>query len=219
MKYAITPMGHACVLVSNDRGSLIIDPGSFTADSALEASSNILITHEHFDHVNPALVSAHMDAHHDVHVWAPSDTVAALTQAGADAARIHEVAPGESFDAGGMSVSVLGGKHAVMFDDVPASQNVAFLIDGKILHPGDSFPDVAAETRVEVLMLPVAAPWLVVNDVVKYAKKINATVSFPIHDAILSETGQSVFDKIVGSKPGMPDYRRVPIGETLHAEF
>ena len=50
------------------------------------------------------------------------------------------------------------GGHAAIHPDVPQIANVGYLVDGLVLHPGDAFtvPDAA----VELLLVPIAAPWL-----------------------------------------------------------
>src|SRR5687767_12163927 len=47
IKYA-----HACVRVESDAAVLVIDPGVFTERKALDGVDAVLITHEHFDHLN-----------------------------------------------------------------------------------------------------------------------------------------------------------------------
>lgn len=212
---SITPLGHAAVLLEQAGKSLVIDPGHFSDPSALTVSNTVLITHDHFDHVDPAALAARVNDDTSVEVWAPSRSRDLILEAGAEAGRVHLVAPGDSFVAGGFDVTVIGGDHAQMFADMPCSQNVGYIVDHDIVHPGDSFAELPAGATARILLLPVAAPWLTVNDVVAYARYIAPEVAIPIHDAILSDAGKSVFDRIVGSAPGMPAYTRIPQGEKV----
>ncbi len=54
--------GHACVVLCEGDRRLVIDPGAFTDPSALAGASAVLITHEHFDHLEPERLRAAMDA-------------------------------------------------------------------------------------------------------------------------------------------------------------
>src|SRR3954466_5175708 len=48
----LTKLGHACVRLSKDDRTLVIDPGGLTPESgAIEGAEAVLITHEHFDHL------------------------------------------------------------------------------------------------------------------------------------------------------------------------
>jgi L-ascorbate metabolism protein UlaG (beta-lactamase superfamily) len=201
------------VLVADGNNRLLVDPGHFSDQSALALAAAVLITHDHFDHLDPAALAAHMAIQPMVEVWAPAHSHRLLVDAGADVDRLHLVAPGDTFSAGGFSVQAFGGDHAVMFADVPCSQNVGYVIDGDLVHPGDSFAALPSGVSARVLLLPVSAPWLTVDDVVTFARALNPEIAIPIHDAILSDPGRAVFDRIVGSAPGLESYRRIPLGE------
>ena len=212
---ALTLFGHACVLVADGDNRVLIDPGHFSNQGALSLSDAVLITHDHFDHLDPVALVANMAANPAVNVWAPSQSHGLLVQAGADANRLHLVAPGDEFTAGGLPVQVFGGDHAVMFADVPCSQNIGYVVAGDIVHPGDSFAAPPSGVSARVLLLPISAPWLTVNDVVAYARALNPEIAIPVHDAILSDAGRGVFDRIVSSAAGLESYRRVAAGDEI----
>ena len=70
------------------------------------------------------------------------------------------------------------------------------------------------DADVEVLLLPAAAPWLRIADVVDQMRAIAATHTRPIHDGILSEDGKGVVDRVLsGLAEGVTDYRRLAPGE------
>ena len=103
-------------------------------------------------------------------------------------------------------------EHAVIHAEVPRPVNVSYLVDGAVLHPGDSF--TVPDADVEVLLLPAAAPWLRIADVVDQMRAIAATHTRPIHDGILSEDGKGVVDGVLsGLAEGVTDYRRLAPGE------
>ncbi|NED49711.1 MBL fold metallo-hydrolase, partial [Micromonospora aurantiaca] len=57
----LTKFGHACVQITEDDRTIVIDPGSFSeASGALAAADAVLITHEHFDHFDPDALRAAM---------------------------------------------------------------------------------------------------------------------------------------------------------------
>jgi len=91
------------------------------------------------------------------------------------------------------------------------------LIDERVYFPGDSF--TVPEKSVDVLALPVAAPWLKISETIEFMKTIGARLTFPTHDAILSTAGKSVVDSIVGSfaNAAGTNYQRIN-GETIEIE-
>ena len=82
-----------------------------------------------------------------------------MAEAGLDAGHVHTAVPGETFEAAGFRVEVLGGEHAVIHAEVPRPVNVSYLVDGAVLHPGDSFtvPDAGVEPRLR--QRPREVPW------------------------------------------------------------
>ena len=42
-----TKLGHACVRLVKDGGVLVIDPGGWSGDGALDGAHAVLVTHEH----------------------------------------------------------------------------------------------------------------------------------------------------------------------------
>ncbi len=69
----LTKHEHACVVLEKDGASVVIDPGSFSADAAgiIAGADAILITHEHFDHVSPEAINEALTARPDLKVYAP----------------------------------------------------------------------------------------------------------------------------------------------------
>ena len=54
----LTKLTHACVRLAKDGAVLVIDPGAFGDASALDGADAVLVTHEHFDHVEPDTLRA-----------------------------------------------------------------------------------------------------------------------------------------------------------------
>jgi len=167
---------------------------------------------------SPARVAAVLGDRSEVELWGTDAVVEQVVAAGpALASRVHAVAPGDAFTAAGFAVEVLGGWHAVIHEDIPRIANTAFLVDGLVLHPGDSFT-VPAGFAPEVLLVPVGAPWLKLGEAVDYARNVGARLTVPIHEALLSSAGIGLIDRQlssegVGVAPSV--YRRLDQGEPL----
>lgn len=206
--------GHACIRLDRDGRRLVIDPGSFSSEDAARGAHAVLVTHEHADHVVPAQLRTALEAQPDLHVWGPAPVIDQLQGVPGAEGRVHVVAGGDHVEAAGFTVEVLGEQHAVIHPDVPRVANVGYLIDGLVLHPGDSVVAPANPAGVAVLCLPVAAPWLKLSEAVDLARAVAPRILVPIHDALLSTAGNALVDRLVPTLvPG--EYHRMLIGDSL----
>jgi L-ascorbate metabolism protein UlaG (beta-lactamase superfamily) len=213
----LTLLGHSCVRFEKDGSRLVVDPGAFSATDALEGADAVLVTHEHVDHVVPDELRAALVGRAGLQVWAPASVVAAVV-GGDDAvgSRVHTVSPGDHVDVAGFAVDVVGEKHAVVHPDIPQVTNVGYLVDGAVLHPGDAL--TVPDGEIELLLLPIAAPWVKVSEVIDYVRSVRAARAVPIHDAILADSGRTLLDGLLGGRgPGTEgtEYARVAPGETF----
>ncbi len=137
-----------------------------------------------------------------------------------DAPRVSErvtiVAPGESFDPGIPAVSV-GELHAVIHPDLPRFYNSGYVFDlggTTVYHPGDSL--TVPQQRVDVLCVPVCAPWMRAAEGVDFARAVGAPRNVAIHDRIYSEAGLKIVDGHYGLLlPETSTYHRLADGEDL----
>ena len=188
----LTKLGHACVRLEKDGAVLVIDPGAFSGDDALDGASAVLITHEHFDHVVPDKLRAAMAADPGLDLW----TTAPLAEQFADlGGRVHPVTHGDTFTAAGFGVHAYGSEHAVLHQDLPLVANTGFMIDGEVFHPGDAL--TVPEDPVPTLLLPVSAPWLKLSEMIDYARVVAPQRGYAIHDALLSDIGLMVLDNFL----------------------
>ncbi len=109
-----------------------------------------------------------------------------------------------------------GGQHALIHPQIPVVANIGYLIDSNVYHPGDSFviPDGIA---VRTLLVPVHAPWNKVGEVVDFVIGVRAAKAFPIHDALLNETGLGLIEghvKRLGAKYGT-EYAHLSSGDSV----
>jgi L-ascorbate metabolism protein UlaG (beta-lactamase superfamily) len=209
----ITKFGHACVRIEHGDATIVLDPGGFTEPEAVDGATAVLITHEHADHYDPE---------HLRRTDAPVHTIEAV------AARIREdapdvaerlvvVRPGESFDPG-VPVTVAGEQHAVIHQDYPRIDNSGYLVrldDVTVFHPGDSL--TLPEVDVDLLLLPVSAPWLKVGECIDFARSVGAQRSLAIHDKVYSDVGLAMVDAHLGRMLGerAQSYVRLESGQDL----
>ncbi|OZM84167.1 MBL fold metallo-hydrolase [Pseudonocardia sp. MH-G8] len=188
----ITHYGHSCVLLDTGAARLLIDPGSFSAGfESVRGLDAVLVTHQHFDHLDADRLGPLLDANPDARLVVDSGTAEQL-----DAVAHEVVAPGATVEIAGARVDVLGGRHAVIHPDIPVIANNAYLVDGTHLHPGDAFTPPPAP--VEVLFLPTGAPWLKVAEAVDYLRAVAPRTAVPIHEAVLARPAMhyGMFEKL-----------------------
>lgn len=177
----LTKLGHSCVLIEAGGARLLVDPGGFTPGlEHLRGLTAVLVTHAHPDHLDTDRLPALLAANPDAGVVCDAGSAVRLAELGVEA---RAVAPGDELDLG-VPVAVVGGQHALIHPDIPRVPNVGYLVDGRLLHPGDALhvPDVP----VEVLCFPLAAPWSKVAETVDYVRAVAPAVGVPVHDAILA---------------------------------
>ncbi|WP_280338520.1 MBL fold metallo-hydrolase [Nocardia neocaledoniensis] len=210
---AVTSFAHSTVRLEQGDQALVIDPGAFAPAEAFADVTAFLITHDHQDHVDVPRVVAALTANPESRAWVSADVATQLTEAGAPADRVSAVTGGESFTAAGLPVLALGGEHAEIHRSLPSSPNIAFLIDNRVLHPGDAFPAVPDGVTVDVLFLPVSGPWMRFADAVDYVDTLRPRVIVPIHDGDLIDAGRALTDQMSALFPGDGKYERLPVGE------
>ncbi|MFC0628591.1 MBL fold metallo-hydrolase [Kribbella deserti] len=179
----LTKFTHACIRLEKDGKVLLVDPGVWTEAEAFEGVDGILITHEHSDHLD---VDRLLPL--DVPIWTNASVASKLSEV---ADRVSVVSGGESFNAAGFSVDAFGNDHAIILPElgVPC-QNVAFLIEDAVYHPGDSWtlPGRAVHTN----LIPLSAPWHTLADAITFGREVKAEQAIGIHDALLSDRGQAL---------------------------
>ena len=208
----LTKLGHACVRLEKDGGSLVIDPGVWSGPGPLAGAQAVLVTHEHVDHLDADGVRAALTADPGLELWANSAVTVQFADFGG---RVHEVAHGDVFTAAGFDVHVYGHEHALVLPSVPIIPNTGFAVDGAVFHPGDSF--TVPQDRVPTLLLPVSAPWLKISEVAAYAHEVAPEQGYAIHDAILSQQGIGLVSNLLKmiTRPGDGPLTRLEPGTSV----
>jgi L-ascorbate metabolism protein UlaG (beta-lactamase superfamily) len=209
----ITKFGHACVRVEHDGTTVVIDPGVFTDPAAVDGADAVLVTHEHPDHYLPD---------HLLAANAPVFTIEAVavrirSDAPALAERLSVIAPGSTFDVG-VPVRAVGELHAVIHPEFLRITNSGYVLDlggVKVYHPGDALTEPGE--AVDVLCVPVSAPWLKASEAIEFARAVRAPRNLAIHDRVYSEAGLGIVDSHMNAflpKDGLA-YARVADGADL----
>jgi len=209
----LTNYEHACFTVEKDGKVIVVDPGVFTTDFVVpENVVAIIITHDHGDHLDDDLIAEIVDKNHGVVIIGPEQVTSKLKKY-----ETRTVHGGDGFAIGGFDLDFYGDDHAKIHKDIPKGQNVGVLIEDRVYFPGDSF--TMPEKSVDILALPVAGPWMKVEEAIEFMKAVGARFTFPTHDAILSAAGKQVTDNMVGgfAEAAGTEYRRID-GETIEVE-
>jgi L-ascorbate metabolism protein UlaG (beta-lactamase superfamily) len=188
----LTKYEHACFTLEKDGKLLIIDPGVFTTDlGSPENVIAIVVTHEHADHFDVNALGALIAHNPDAIIYAHEN----ITRQFGDTLPHQAVQAGEVVQAGPFSLAFFGGEHAVIHPSFPPIANLGVMIDDVVYYPGDSF--TIPDKPVSVLALPVTAPWLKISEVMDFLMEVKPQLAFPTHDAIASDAGKSLPDRML----------------------
>ena len=188
----ITKFTHSCLRIEG-AGVLVVDPGEFSEESALAGVDAVLVTHEHFDHLDLAKISGALARQPGLRVFAHADVVAKLAPLGDMATAVE---PGQEFEAAGFRVRAYGGQHAVIHPDIPRIANLGFVVaddSANLYTPGDSFT-VPEDTVVDTLFVPLNAPWMKLMESIDFVRAVKPGRAYALHDFLLTETGAKVSD-------------------------
>lgn len=180
----ITKYIHACLQIEKGSDKILFDPGLFTFAEGLVKPSQfeniqaVIITHKHPDHVDADSLKEILKNNENAIVFANSDIVKTLAENEIEA----EVFESGERSIAGFNFEAFDAPHEkILADELP--QNTAYLIDGKILHPGDSYSkNLLTKKGTEVLCLPTMAPWTTELTTFDFAVEMSPQIIVPIHD-------------------------------------
>lgn len=170
----------SCLLVADDTGTTLFDPGFHTfADTEVRDSigdvQRVLITHEHRDHVAPDFVAWLLDRGTDVTVHANDAVV--------DLLACHDIPATAEAPAGTTVEDVM---HEVLPTGAQPT-NRAWTVEGLFTHPGDSYQPT---TTAPIMALPLMTPWGSATAAVDFARRVGPTQVIPVHDFYLDPAGR-----------------------------
>jgi L-ascorbate metabolism protein UlaG (beta-lactamase superfamily) len=202
----IIHFGHSCVLLETGSARLLIDPGTWsTGYEVARELDAVLITHQHPDHLDTGKLPAVLAANPKAVLVVDEGSAPVARELGVRATVLR---PGEDLRVGGSVVRVAGGRHAVIHEDVPIIPNNGYIVDdGAFYHPGDSL--VVPEADVDVLGLPMAAPWCKTSETVEFLRALHPRTALPIHQAVLGGPGPALYTGLLE--------RLAPQGTTISA--
>lgn len=201
----LTKYGHACWRLEKDGRTLVIDPGTFSGQGLLDGADAVLITHAHYDHVDPDLIQGS-----DVDLWTCEEVASELPEG-----RAHAVAHGDSFEVAGFSVRVFGERHAMNHPDVTPVQNIGFLVEDEVFYPGDAL--TVPDARVGTLLVPTGGPWLKLGEMIGYLREVKPARAYSTHDALYNDLGYGLLDSWLQGEAEhqKADIRRVHVGDSV----
>lgn len=179
----ITKYIHSCVLVEENDSRILFDPGSYLTDSMIakiqkQEPQAIFITHKHQDHFVPDTLKELVGS--ETKLYVPSDAMHDVPEG----SNTHVAVAGTTIQVGTNAIAVITKEHGDILGAKP--ENIAYVINERLLHPGDSVE--GEEKNIEVLFLPLFSPWGNVKQAVDYAIRLKPKIVIPIHDAFVKET-------------------------------
>ncbi|MGB5952919.1 MAG: MBL fold metallo-hydrolase [Ornithinimicrobium sp.] len=201
----ITHLGHSCLLIEMAGVRLLIDPGSFSDVSGVRDLNAILVTHTHPDHLDPPSIPPLLRDNPGVQVWLEGEAADRLVNNEPQLKQhTSRLTSGEVLHFGDVAVTPVGDQHALIHDYVPRPDNIGLVISApqepRLFHPGDALDaEHEALEAVDVLCVPINAPWARVSDTVAFVRRIAPRRVVPIHDGLLNDSGRAMYVGHIGT--------------------
>jgi L-ascorbate metabolism protein UlaG (beta-lactamase superfamily) len=174
---------HSCLLFEHEGDKLLFDPGNFSfiegrvTPETFQDVSTVVITHSHPDHLALEPLKRIL-ALSGADVVTNGEVAAILHGEGIDATTIEE----GTLTAGAFRLRAIPTPHeAILADNVP--RHTAFLVNDRVLNGVDSFAEpLLPYAGVEVLIMPVMAPFLTEVGAAAFARRMRPRQVIPVHD-------------------------------------
>lgn len=171
----ITKFVHSCLLVETPNRVGLIDPGIFSWESGtfkldnLERLDDIIITHEHADHMHLPFIQALLQKFKGANIVTTASASTILKQSG-----ITQVS-----EKAGQMIELFAADHQSNQPLGPTPQNIGVHYLGKLTHPGDSH---SFNVTKDILALPITAPWGTATRAAELGSQLKPKYIIPIHD-------------------------------------
>ncbi len=174
---------HSCLLFEHEGEKLLFDSGKYTFVEGLVTPetfrdvATVVITHGHPDHLDLEALKQIL-ALSGADVITNGEVAATLQDQGIDATIVEE----GSITAGAFRLHAIPTPHEpILADTLP--RHTAFLVNDRVLNCGDSFgAPLLPYAGVEVLVLPVMAPFLTEVGAFDFARRMRPRQVIPVHD-------------------------------------
>lgn len=180
---------HSCLLLEEGGDKILFDPGKFSfvegvvEPDAFQDLSAIIITHQHPDHVDDDALKKIVGNTPAAVVITNAEIKSRLAEQGVTAELLED----GSRSVGGFNVEAVTAEHAPILN-AERPRNVAYRVNRKLLHPGDSFDrSLDAWKGTPILALPIMAPWTTELEVAEFALRMAPQRIIPIHDGYAKE--------------------------------
>ena len=194
-------LGHSCLLVEVADRTILIDPGSWSSDfEDLSGLDAIVVTHQHADHLDRGRFAGLVRSNPDATIVTDPQSAALLADDGLTVTSWDDGV----IQVGDVSLSAHGNEHAFNHSRVPQVANVGVRVSAAgepvLFHPGDAYD--AAPGMIDILAVPINAPWTAVRDSIDVVRRIAPRSIVPIHDGLLSPAGRGLYLQHIGTHGG-----------------
>ena len=174
---------HSCLLFTHEGEKLLFDPGVYTfiegrvTPETFRDVTTVVITHTHADHLDLAALKQIL-ALSGARVIGNGEVAATLQEHGIEVTVVEE----GPLTAGAFSLVAIPTPHEpILAPTVP--HHTAFLVNERVLNCADSFAaPLLPYAGVEVLVLPVMAPFLTEVGVFDFVRRMHPPHVIPVHD-------------------------------------